>query len=62
MKKFKLGAEELLGRNSLKVIFGGNQLKGPCETCTKNSECASTVCATYSGDCVQCPCGKRCMP
>ena len=70
MKKQFLSLGKALSKAEQKQIFGGNYAleveegngKGSCAACSGNSECASGVCATFSGDCSSyCGCGKKCL-
>ncbi|MET2983638.1 hypothetical protein [Aureibaculum conchae] len=56
MKKFKVEANELLQRNELKSVFGGNADEGCTNQCSLDSDCAGDPMRGLEGYCKDIPC------
>jgi len=74
LKNLNFGANEVLQRNQMKNVFGGDTLthappgdgEAACnkKSCSKNSDCATGACAYFGVPCSawgDCGCGNYCL-
>ncbi|WP_106793964.1 hypothetical protein [Aquimarina sp. Aq78] len=51
---------KVLPKKEQKTIFGGLYIAAP-DTCSKNSDCSSGVCATFEKQTGRYPAGRHCL-